>query len=215
MNPDEIATALRGALMRGETKPGDELSQVALADRFGVSRIPVRDALRVLAGEGLVEMSPNRGARAISLGAADVRELYDLRILLECDALSRALDRMTRADIEIIERVRRHSDLDAATPHWSEADWAFHRALYQVAGRPRQLAMIEQLRRTCQLFIASYGSMSARKAAWLDDHRAIVACLRADDRRGCIAALKAHLEAAAAHLLARMAGTGADEGEAV
>src|SRR5689334_2569693 len=74
VTPESIATALRGELMAGVLRPGAELSQVDLADRFGVSRIPVRDALRILAGEGLVEIELNRGAKAISLTPDQVRE---------------------------------------------------------------------------------------------------------------------------------------------
>src|SRR5579883_1117401 len=110
MTPDAIAAELRTELMAGRFRPGAELSQVTLADRFGVSRIPVRDALRILAGEGLVEMEPNRGARAIALTPAEVREIYDLRVLLECDCLRRAAGNMTPAALEEIERTRRKSD---------------------------------------------------------------------------------------------------------
>src|SRR5262245_20367755 len=80
MTPDMIAAALRSELMMGTLRPGAELSQVVLAERFGVSRIPIRDALRILAGEGLVEIEANRGARAIALTPGEVREIYDLRV---------------------------------------------------------------------------------------------------------------------------------------
>src|SRR5437867_991093 len=95
MTPQAIADELRTELMKGLLGPGVDLPQVALARRFGVSRIPVRDALRVLAGEGLVEMDANRGARVINLKPAEIREVYDLRILLECDCLRRASKAIT------------------------------------------------------------------------------------------------------------------------
>jgi DNA-binding GntR family transcriptional regulator len=173
MTPETIAAELRAELMEGTLRPGSELSQVMLAERFGVSRIPIRDALRILAGEELVEFHANRGAKAIALTPAEVREIYGLRVLLECDCLRRAAKNMTPADLEEIERVRRKSDLDAGTPEWAAGDWAFHRAIYLRAGRPRQLAMIEGLRRTCQLFISAYSTMPAKKSRWLDEHLAI------------------------------------------
>src|SRR6185369_12849834 len=101
-----IATALRGELMAGVLRPGADLSQVDLAERFGVSSIPVRDALRILAGEGLVDIEINRGAKAISLTPDQVREVYDLRILLECDCLRRAAKALTPAALLEIDRVR-------------------------------------------------------------------------------------------------------------
>lgn len=204
MNPETIAAELRRDLLAGGLPPGAELSQVVLAERFGVSRIPVRDALRILAGEGLIEIEPNRGARAITLTPLQVREVYDLRVLLECDSLRRAADNMTPAALENIERIRRKSDLDASTPGWAAGDWAFHEALYLEAGRPRQLAMIASLRRTCQLFINAYSTMPAKRPRWLNDHRAILQHLGAGETELAVALLRRHLEAAAEHLLVRM-----------
>jgi DNA-binding GntR family transcriptional regulator len=204
VTPANIAAELRSELMAGTLRPGAELSQVGLAERFGVSRIPIRDALRILAGEGLVEIEANRGARAIALTPGEVREIYDLRVLLECDCLHRAAGKMTPATLEEIERVRRKSDLDAGTPGWAAGDWAFHRALYAPAGRPRQIAMIEALRRTCQLHVGAYATMPAKKPRWLAEHRIIVEHLKQGKTEDAVRALQAHLEAAARHLLDRM-----------
>lgn len=204
VTPDAIAAELRAELMSGRFRPGAELSQVTLADRFGVSRIPVRDALRILAGEGLIEMETHRGARAIALTPREVREIYDLRILLECDCLRRAAPNMTPAALEEIERVRRKSDLDAGTPGWAAGDWAFHEAIYLHAGRPRQMSLIESLRRTCRLFVSAYSTMPARKPRWLDDHRAILQHLQAGKPEPATEVLRRHLETAANHLLERM-----------
>ena len=204
MTPDMIAAELRSELMAGTLRPGAELAQVGLAERFGVSRIPIRDALRILAGEGLVEIEANRGARAIALTAGEVREIYDLRVLLECDCLHRAAGKMTPAMLDEIERVRRKSDLDAGTPGWAAGDWAFHRALYSPAGRPRQIAMIEALRRTCQLHVGAYSTMPAKKPRWLAEHRIIMERLKKGETEHAVLALRAHLEAAGKHLLDRM-----------
>ncbi len=204
MTPQAIAAALRAELMAGSLRPGDELPQAALAERFGVSRIPVRDALRILAGEGLVEIEANRGARAISLTPDEVRELYDLRILLECDALRRAAPLLTPPLLADIERIRRKSDLDAVGPDWAEGDWEFHRALYLPAARPRHLALIESLRRTCRLFVAAHATMPAKRPRWLAEHREIVAHLRRGEAEQAVDMLRDHLEAAATHLLRQM-----------
>lgn len=204
MTPKTIAAELRRELLAGSLPPGAELSQVVLAERFGVSRIPVRDALRILAGEGLIEMEPNRGAKAITLTPAEVREVFDLRVLLECDCLRHAAERLTPAVLEEIDRIRRKSDLDASTPGWAAGDWSFHEALYRHAGRPRQVVMIETLRRTCQLYVNAYPTMNAKKPRWLNDHRAILQHLKAGEADRAIVVLQRHLEAAAEHLLARM-----------
>jgi DNA-binding GntR family transcriptional regulator len=207
MTPETIASELRGELMAGVLRPGTDLSQVELAQRFGVSRIPVRDALRILAGEGLVEIEANRGAKTISLTPDEVREIYDLRILLECDCLQRAAAVMTPADLEEIDRVRLKSNLDAGGPAWADGDWAFHRAIYALAGRRRQLAMIEALRRTCVLFVSAYATMPSKKPRWLGEHEAMVKHLRKGETEQAVLTLEEHLEGAASHLLAHMASS--------
>ncbi|MFC4526734.1 GntR family transcriptional regulator [Dyella halodurans] len=204
MTPETIARELRGELMAGVLRPGTDLSQVELAQRFGVSRIPIRDALRILAGEGLVEIEANRGARAISLTPDEVREIYDLRTLLECDCLRRAAAAMTPAALEEIERVRLKSDLDAVGAEWADGDWAFHRTIYQFAGRRRQLVMIEALRRTCLLFVSAYATMPTKTPRWLGEHDDIVRHLRRGETEQAVLGLKGHLEGAATHLLAHM-----------
>jgi DNA-binding GntR family transcriptional regulator len=205
MTPEAIAAALRADLMAGVLRPGAELSQVALSERFGVSRIPVRDALRTLAGEGLVRMDANRGAKAITLSAAEVREIYDLRILLECDCLRRAAKVMTPAARQEIDRVRRKSDLDAGGPEWAAGDWSFHRAIYEPSGRHRQIAMIEALRRTCVLFTSAYVTMPTRNPRWLREHHAIQQHIQRGNIELAVQKLREHLEAAADHLLDGMA----------
>src|SRR5437763_14723371 len=85
--PDLIAETLRDEILRGAIPPGEALRQEELAERFGVSRLPVRDALLRLEAQGLVHVYPNRGAFVISLSADEVREVYEMRILLEGDLL--------------------------------------------------------------------------------------------------------------------------------
>lgn len=204
MTPETIAAELRRELLAGILRPGADLSQVELAERFGVSRIPIRDALRILAGEGLVAIEVNRGARAISLTPGEVREIFDLRILLECDCLRRAAKAMSPAAFREIERVRLKSDLDAGGPDWAAGDWAFHRAIYQLAGRPRQLAMIEALRRACLLYVSAYSSMPVKSPQWLKDHRIILQRLQRGEADEAVLALQRHIEGAALHLLERM-----------
>lgn len=104
--------------------------------------------------------------------------------------------------------MRLKSDLDAAGPDWAAGDWSFHRTIYQLAGRSRQLTLIEALRRTCSLFVSAYAAMPAKKPRWLNEHRIIVQHLRKGDPAKAIVALREHLEGAAQHLLGRMTASG-------
>src|SRR5689334_5025020 len=84
---DAVASALRDAILRGALPGGAHLRQEELATRMGVSRLPVREALRQLHGEGLVTLAPNRGAEVVALAPDEVHEIYDIRIALETMAL--------------------------------------------------------------------------------------------------------------------------------
>lgn len=202
--PDLIADTLRDEILRGAVAPGQALRQEELADRFGVSRLPVRDALLRLEAQGLVHVYPNRGAFVISLSADDVREIYDLRILLEGDLLERAVPRMTADDWRRIDAAHAHATRTAGAPEWVEGDWRFHRALYEPGGRPRHLAMIESLRATVARYSTAYSALPGRTAEWLADHDAILEACRA---RAAVAArrrLEAHLRRASDAVVERL-----------
>lgn len=207
VTPDAIAEALKRDMMTGRIPAGAELRQEALAERFGVSRIPIRDALRSLAAEGLAVIVPGRGATVIRLSAAEIEEVFDLRIMLECDCIERVAAVIDERAIEIIDRFRAKAELDAGTPDWSDGDWAFHEAMYECAARPRQLELIRALRQTCRLGAAGYEALPEARTRWLSDHGDIVGYLRSRDARGASAALRKHLEGARDHLFARLTPT--------
>jgi DNA-binding GntR family transcriptional regulator len=202
--PDTIAAALRAEILSGETKPGTLLRQEDLAARFAMSRIPVRDALRLLEAEGLVTIATNRGAQVIQLSRDEVAEIYHLRSLLECDCLSLAVPRMTPEDLEHIERVRQRAEIDAATAEWNEGDWLFHEALYRPSRHDRQIEMIRSLRLTSDLYAGAHRALPKERKRWLADHRAIVAACRAKQPADALATLKAHLTAAREFVLEQM-----------
>jgi DNA-binding GntR family transcriptional regulator len=203
--PDVIAETLREEILRGEVAPGQALRQEELAERFGVSRLPVRDALLRLEAQGLVHVYPNRGAFVISLSADDVTEIYEMRLLLEGDILERAVPRMTPDDWRRIDSAHAEATRTAGGPEWIEGDWRFHRALYEPAARPRQLATIENLRGTVARYSSGHDALPSRTPEWLADHDAILEACRA---RAAVAAkqrLVQHLKRALALVLAKLA----------
>lgn len=206
MTADSIASKLEDEITAGAIEPGAELIQTDLAKRFAVSRIPIRDALQVLAAAGLVTITPNRGARVIQLTKGEVREVYDLRILLECDCLKQAIPKMTAEDHKRIELNLLKSNLDSLTDAWADADWSFHASLYAPADRSRQVALIRSLRRTCQIHIAAYRRLPEDTARWLDDHARLLDLCRAGKRQAAAKLLKAHIEAAGESLIEAMSG---------
>jgi DNA-binding GntR family transcriptional regulator len=202
--PDIIADAPRAEIQAGAAPPGSALRQEELARRFGVSRLPVRDALLRLEGEGLVIVHPNRGAFVVSLSADEVREIFELRILLEGDVLERAVPRITRSHWRRIDAARINAAAGVDGPDWGELDRTFHLTLYSAAERPRQLAMIACLRGTVDRYWNAYSALSARATEWLRDHDDIVAAARAGDAAAARRLLEGHLERAAAMVLAEL-----------
>lgn len=205
--PEAIAQELKREMLAGQIPPGAELRQEALAERFGVSRIPIRDALRSLAAEGFAVILPGRGATVIRLSAAEVEEVFDMRIMLECDCIERAAAAVDERAITLIERARAKAELDAGTPEWSDGDWSFHETIYKCAARPRQLELIRALRQTCRLGAAGYEALPEARSRWLADHTDIVRHLRSRNARGASVALREHLEGARDHLVAHLLST--------
>jgi DNA-binding GntR family transcriptional regulator len=198
--PGIIADRIREDISTGAIAGGTTLNQVQLAERFGVSRIPIREALRTLEADGLVRYVPNRGATVTSFTLDDVRERYEMRLALEPLALALAIPNLTdehlrRAKFELDEM-----RAEAATAHWGKHHLAFHRALYQAANRPRLLDTIGSL----YLNMAQTVGTLTRAEARLHDaeHRAILTACKQGDAADAGRALKAHLARSLEHVLA-------------
>lgn len=144
-----VTNDLRRRILSGEFPGGTQLRQDALAADYDVSRIPVREALLTLESEGLVEFYPHRGAFTTELSVDKIRELFDLRVLLETHLLRRAIPNMTPQVLEQAEGILRDYDaaLDSGSQidNWSEYNFAFHQALYSTAGLPETMALVSQL----------------------------------------------------------------------
>ena len=202
--PETIAAALRADILSGATRPGTLLRQEDIAARFAMSRIPVRDALRLLEAEGLVTIATNRGAQVARLSRGEVAEIYHLRGLLECDCLRLAIPRMSETELDRIERIRQRAEIDAATSEWNAGDWSFHEALYRPSGHDRQIEIIKGLRATSDLYAAAHLALPGQRKRWLADHRAIVAACRGGRTADAVATLSAHLAAARDFVLEQM-----------
>jgi DNA-binding GntR family transcriptional regulator len=167
---EQIAERVRDDILSGRLAAGQRLSQEALADQYSVSRVPVRDALRELQAEGLIESS-GRFATVAELSVLDLEELYDMRIALE-PLLSRlATPRMRPEDIE--EMGRQLAAMEASSepsPAWFAAHAAFHRALNDRAARPRMAAMVSRLRDQTERYLRVYQLIAGRTSELGREH---------------------------------------------
>ncbi len=206
MTDTSIADALRSDMLDGTLQPGSELHQAAIAERFGASRIPVRDALASLAGERLVTIRPNRGAWVVSLSPDEIEEVFELRIMLECNCVRSAVGCASAEQIDDVQYQLRRSSLEAGRVGWSNGDGAFHEALYRPAGKPRHMRLISELRNLCRVHAKGYDSLTAHTPRWLEDHEQITAEFAAGNADACEQALHRHLLATRDVLLATMSG---------
>src|SRR5687768_3065054 len=128
--------AIRDGILHGNYAEGEPLRQDALADELGVSRIPIREALRQLEAEGLVTFNPHRGAIVSTLSLAEIEEVFDLRTTIEADLLRRAVPRLTPEQLDQADEVldRYASALQSGdVSKWGELNWQFHSTLYAAA----------------------------------------------------------------------------------
>ena len=141
---DALATALRAEIAGGRLAPGTALRQDELAERFGTSRIPIREALRTLQAEGLVTYAPNRGAAVAVVSTKEIQEMLEVRIALECHAIRMAVPLTAGSDIEGMRRILQAYDVAPDAVEWSSMNWQFHWALYTPSDCQRLLEAIEQ-----------------------------------------------------------------------
>jgi DNA-binding GntR family transcriptional regulator len=198
MDPNTIAETLRHEIEARLLPPDAVLQQEALAARFGVSRQPVRRALDRLLAEGLVTRRSDRSLAVAGLSAVESRELAALRILVEGEALRLSLPRLAPRDLRRAGRLAAELAEEEDPAAIEELDVAFHAALYGACGNARMLHLIDSLRRDGRRAYALQPPGSAFRAAMAAQHEAILSACRTGDAAGAVAALAAHLQAAAA-----------------
>lgn len=201
--------ALREAILRGELAAGAHLGEVELAERLGVSRTPVREALSRLASEGLVEVLPHRGARVVTFSPDDLDGIFDVRLALEPRATGRAAGRATADDLAALDDLARRmlvvgspgpdQDLDALVPLNRE----FHARLLDVAAAPALSGALANVMHTPVVLRTFHTYDAASLHRSLAHHAEIVAALRARDADWASAVMRSHIGNARAVMVRR------------
>jgi len=190
---DRIVTRLRERILSGHLPGGIQLRQQRIAQEFGVSRIPVREALSRLEAEGLVTREHNRGCVVASMSLEDIEESLDIRIALEGRALRLAIPRMKAADIAALGEVLDRYAKASSPAQWSELNLEFHLRLFRPAARPRLTRMIEDLIRGTDRYLRVYISFIVGRDTPLEEHRRIVRACRERDVDKAVGLLEAHI----------------------
>ena len=196
-----IADALRADILRGKLQGGQPLKQDEIAAQFGVSKIPVREALVQLKAEGLVNLYPNRGAFVSELSATEADEIYVMRIALEKEILGRAIPFLTVAHFKRAGEILAEIDREENIAKWGELNWEFHATLYSPAELPRVMETIQTLHTNIARYLVLYlAGMDYQKKSQRE-HRALLQACRAGDVEKAQEILEGHLRSASTQLI--------------
>lgn len=192
---DQAAEMLRGLIFAGELAPGTFLDEAALCERLAVSRTPLREALKVLAVEGLVTMKVRRGAYVTEMSADDVAQVYRLLALLESDAAGEAA--ATASDEQIAGLRRLHDRLEKQVRQrdaFFATNEAFHLMLLEAAGNRWRRQIVADLRKVMKLNRHHSLFRQGRIVESLAEHRAIMRALEARDPKRATRLMQSHFD---------------------
>ncbi len=203
---EKVAECLRQRIFARDLAPGDWIDELKIADELGISRTPLREALKVLAAEGLVTMKVRRGAYVTESSAKDLADVYHLLALLEADAAAATAERAT--DAELAELRALHAELEAAAlagaagrEHFFALNERFHLRLLEIADNRWRLQLVADLRKVMKLHRHNSLLKTGRIGESLAEHRALLAAVERRDAAGAAARMREHfasgLEAAA------------------
>lgn len=156
---DVVFNTLRQAILRGELKPGERLMEIQLANKLGVSRTPIREALRKLELEGLVNMEPRKGAEVADITEKSLRDVLEVRKALEELSVQLACEKITEEEIEELKRVaERFKDTlnDQDVTKIAEADVAFHDVIYTATDNQKLILLLNNLREQMYRYRVEY-----------------------------------------------------------
>ncbi|APE19821.1 MULTISPECIES: GntR family transcriptional regulator [Streptomyces] len=198
-----VLEELRRAITSGELRPGGQIRQDALAARFEVSRVPLREALKALEAEGLVVHHIHRGYFVAELSLADLEEIYRIRELLETEAVRLAVRRLPDGIVATLEGIQREVERAAEegdVTAMAAANRLFHFTLIEASGMPRLVRLITTLWDSTDAYRALYYAEDPHRKQAVREHRAVISSLRQGDEEATVRWLDEHRAHAVAAL---------------
>jgi len=212
-----VAERLRAAILEGKFQPGEWLRQERLAQELGVSQMPVREALKELAAEGLIEHVPYRGVRVIAFSADDVADLYAHRAFLESQAARAAARNITAEELAELRRLQAEMQRNLA-PHqvaeYRQLNRRFHQIIYTASRRDYLIRTLNQMWETFPtMLIGNFALTAVQPLPARDDldtveHMAIIAALEAGDADQAETLVRQHIETTGRQLVATLQQVG-------
>lgn len=196
--PEFVHRVLGEMILNGELRSGEKIQQERIATLLGVSRVPVREALKLLEAEGLVEFRPRRGYIVASLDPGEVREVFEIRMLLEERAVHLGTQKRTSDDVAAVEQaMRAMEEIRGTSPaeiqELAKLNLEFHRRLAEPCGQPLLLQLVTLLRHKVEPYIRVDAVLAGAIASVHREHRAIFRAFRDRDADKIAALTRAHI----------------------
>lgn len=213
--PDVIANDIRERILSGELSEGELIRQEALAKEYSVSRMPIREALKRLDAEGLVQLTTNRGASVTKHSLREIGEIFDLRILIEVDLFRRAIPEMTAANFAQCEKIltEMENSYDADdVGRWGILNFEYHSALYAAAGRGLTNELLKGVSLHSDRYVRMHLSVIEQREPAKKEHRELLASAQSRDIEAGCTVLTNHIRDTRGRLLGLVAENRAREG---
>ena len=194
---DVVFNTLRQAILRGDLKPGERLMEISLANKLGVSRTPVREAIHKLEQEGLVLMIPRRGAEVAQITEKSLRDVLEVRGALEELAVRLACERMTGQALGELNRAAERFEKTLGSSDFSSvavADVAFHDVIYMATDNQRLIALLNNLREQMYRYRVEYLKRGECHAQLLSEHQEIIEAITNKEVERAVAVTCRHID---------------------
>lgn len=195
-----VVEEVRSRILSGQLAPGSALRQEALADELGVSRIPLREAIRLLSTEGLVDLVPHRGAFVSMISLGEAREFFDIRLRLEPWLLHEAVPNLSEQDFSTAEAIVHNMDR-ATAAEWGTLNWQLHELLYTRAERPQALNIVRALHEKSERYFRFQVVNAPIRQQAHDEHMRLIQLCRQRKAEIARVALEDHIGQAATQII--------------
>lgn len=191
-----VRDSLREAIVRGDLKSGARLIQNELAEQYGVSTTPVREAMRDLATEGLIRFDAHRGAVVHEPDGQELEDIYEMRMLLEPHAIRKAAERITDEELQLAEAIQQRAEQEPDPGHWVDLNRKFHSVFFDATRSQRLVSILKQLRDTSAIYVGYVLQRSPdAMATGNHEHRELLDACRARDADRAEEIVRRHLMA--------------------
>ena len=193
---DVVFKTLRQAILKGELEPGERLMEIQLAERLGVSRTPIREAIRMLEQEGLAVTTPRKGAEVAKMTLKDMEDVLEIRDALDELAVRIACQKISDEQLKQLEDMKELFEKSTQTGNVkkiAEADVTFHDVIYEATGNPKLVTLLNNLREQVYRYRVEYIKDPKNYPTLIAEHEAILESLKNRDVKNAVEAMHVHV----------------------